>query len=182
MAVFKVLITIISLFVVISCSPSFHSITIDDVETTGVVESNFNSVFENVVKKKCLECHNAQRKPHGVDLSDFESITKSRVFPPLIVPGEPENSSFYVSIIRGRMPKNRAPLSLAETEAIRNWILNGAKKVEPLDDEPLDDEPLDDEPLDDEPLDDEPLDDEPLDDEPLDDEPLDDEPLDDEPF
>ncbi len=136
-----------------SCGDPYHSIEPRGGFSVAGVEANFNSINTKIIVPKCLECHNSVRKPHGVDLSSYSAIINLNIFPSLITPGDPENSSFYTSVLRGRMPKDSPALSLDELEAIRDWIAKGANVVdkEPAGGEPIDDEPIDDEPIDDEP-------------------------------
>ncbi len=91
--------------------------------------ASYESLNANVFAPKCLTCHEGAGAPHGVDLSSYESIVQSNLFPALVVPGDPENSSLYASVSEGRMPKGPAKLGRAEIEAIASWIRNGAPKV-----------------------------------------------------
>lgn len=58
----------------------------------------------------------------------------SPVFPPLVLPGNPEGSGLYTTVAGGRMPKDNPALSKMEIDAIYTWIKNGAKEFE---DQPL---------------------------------------------
>jgi len=108
------------------------------------LEGNFQSVFTNIIQPKCVRCHSGSDAPHKIYLTSYEEIVGGTVFPPLIVPGKPNDSSLYKSVLSGKMPKNRPRLSDAELGVLYNWILDGALK-EPGDEPPCDDdEPPDD--------------------------------------
>jgi uncharacterized membrane protein len=93
-------------------------------------ESDFEFINRAIIERKCLECHSGSKAPHGIDLANYETIMGKPVFPPLIVPFKPSESSFYVSVTQGRMPKNRGRLSKDEIDLIRNWIQSGARKTD----------------------------------------------------
>ena len=163
----------------------------------GKADYDFKTLYEHIIKPKCLSCHQgASALPVNdpIDLSSYKLITQDR-FIPIFVKGKPDRSRLFITVYKGEMPP-KTPLEPEEVAYIKKWIeLCGPDTTkdgcqgsgsdqsddEPSDDEPSDDEPSDDEPSDDEPSDDEPSDDEPSDDEPSDDEPSDDEPSDDEP-
>ena len=53
--------------------------------------------------------------------------------PPLIVPGAPEKSSLYTSLVASgaqQMPKGAAPLPKDEIQAVYEWIKRGALENE----------------------------------------------------
>lgn len=113
------------------------------------VDADYKSIKQNLVNPQCLRCHLGPGSPHGVDLSSYDTILNSGVFPPLVVPGSPERSSLYISVSAGRMPKDRPRLSESAIGALYEWIKNGAKEIEdasplpsPIPDEPGD-EPAD---------------------------------------
>jgi hypothetical protein len=94
------------------------------------VNADFSSIQQNLVNSKCIRCHSGPGSPHGVDLSSYDTIVNSGLFPPLIVPGSPESSSLYTSIAAGRMPKGGPKLSESTVGALYEWIKNGAKEIE----------------------------------------------------
>lgn len=89
---------------------------------------NFTFVEDEIIKKRCLNCHlTGNGTNHGIDLSSYQAITESEVFPPLVIPGKPEESSLYTSLKTGRMPKGSQKLSDREIEGVFKWIKAGAK-------------------------------------------------------
>lgn len=101
-----------------------------EVDYSPFVVSNFKAIDSWVFKTRCIECHGPQKKEKDIDLSSYEKIFSGAIFPPLIIPGFPEKSSLYESIVKGRMPKGKAPLKKKELQAIYDWIKNGARKEE----------------------------------------------------
>lgn len=103
------------------------------------VGANFNSIQALIIQPMCVRCHYGDQAPHKIDLSSYEAIMNNNLFPPLIVRGNPDSSSFYKSIASGKMPKGERPLPPEAVQAIRDWILAGALKEEtPPDNEPPD--------------------------------------------
>ena len=102
----------------------------EDKRLEKLVTASFPSIQQYILKPKCVRCHDkATTKNHYIDLSSYEKILNSPVFPPLIVPGYPDNSSLYTSILKGSMPKEGAKLSSHLMKMIKLWIENGAPKA-----------------------------------------------------
>ena len=94
------------------------------------VDASFASLRDNLLIPKCVSCHSGANSPHGIDLSTYSSIMHGPVFPPLVIPGKPEESSLYQSCETGSMPKGAPHLSAAMLGALREWIRNGAKEFD----------------------------------------------------
>jgi hypothetical protein len=90
--------------------------------------STYASLNENIFAPKCTSCHSGPTSPHSIDLSSYNSILNSPVFPPLIIPGDPEGSSLYQSCMSGKMPKNSPALPEGHMKAIYDWIKSGARE------------------------------------------------------
>lgn len=133
------------------CSDAYHSPGSENPGGYGKLENNFQSIEANIIRPLCVQCHSGADAPHGIYLTSYEAIINSPVFPPLVIPGKPNESSLYKSVLSGKMPKENRRLNQYELKVIYDWILSGAYKVPPTDDEPPDDgdEPCeDDEPCD----------------------------------
>lgn len=101
-----------------------------EAQAEKALAANFGAINSLIIQPKCLSCHKTgSSNNHYVNLSSYESILKSNVFPPLIVPGNPEQSSLYTSIRDGRMPKRSSKLSNRYAKVLFDWISKGAKKV-----------------------------------------------------
>ncbi|OQW53833.1 MAG: hypothetical protein A4S09_06345 [Proteobacteria bacterium SG_bin7] len=122
----KKLVEVIFPIAIVGCGPGYH----DPDGNSILVEPSYKSVSANIVKNKCVTCHNSVKKENGIDLSSYEKIFAPEVFPPLIIPFNPEKSSLYKSVLSGKMPKNDRSLSQLELKALYDWIKNGAKKEE----------------------------------------------------
>lgn len=92
--------------------------------------ATYASIREKILVPKCIDCHSGPNSPHGLDLSSYSKVLDQSHFPPLVVPGKPEQSSLYSSVSSGKMPKNSASLSSEELDAISTWIKNGARENE----------------------------------------------------
>lgn len=94
------------------------------------IQASFASLNRSLFVPKCLSCHSGPNSPHGVDVSSYNSIVNSPMFPPLIIPGNPEKSSLYQACASGVMPKGAPHLPDAYMQALYQWIKNGAKENE----------------------------------------------------
>jgi hypothetical protein len=85
---------------------------------------SFSWIQGNILQASCVRCHSAGGGATGVDLSSYETMMASGV----ITPGSPEQSSLYVQIASGSMPKRAEPLSADKVGAVAEWIRLGALK------------------------------------------------------
>ncbi|MGH1468236.1 MAG: c-type cytochrome domain-containing protein [Bdellovibrionales bacterium] len=117
------------------CSANHESLTDDKVEQSQAASSRFNSMYQTVIASKCLSCHDGEGSPHGIDLSSYNSIVNSTVFPPLITPGDPEASSLFLSVEDDGMPLKKEALNFREKLAMFEWIRLGALEFDDVEPE-----------------------------------------------
>jgi len=94
---------------------------------------DFVTDVKPILEMNCVGCHNPQRAEEN---GKFRLDTKEEAFKPhkkdqRISPGHPEESEVYSLTVlplndENRMPKKRPPLAREESEAIRQWIAEGA--------------------------------------------------------
>lgn len=94
------------------------------------IKPSFSSLKSSLIDRSCTSCHSGSNPPHGINLTSYDKIMNSAVFPPLVVPGNPEASSLYQVVANGSMPKNAASWSPKSIKALYDWIKNGAKADE----------------------------------------------------
>lgn len=82
---------------------------------------NFASINRNILRPKCLSCHNSSNSRGGVSFSSYASASNT------VQRGSPAGSSLYTSITRttNTMPQGGANLSSEEKTAISGWITSG---------------------------------------------------------
>ncbi len=82
----------------------------------------YASIYENIIKRSCLGCHNSTNQAGGVSFSTYNS-TMNTVQKTL-----PMNSGLYLSVaVTNTMPKGAGgSLGTAEKKAIFDWISAGA--------------------------------------------------------
>lgn len=94
------------------------------------VIADFKYIYENIFEPKCLRCHGGEREEAFLDISDYNGLFNHIFHSNLLVPGDPEGSVLFQVLIeenpRLRMPAGGDPLTEAEVELIREWILNNA--------------------------------------------------------
>jgi hypothetical protein len=108
------------------------------VEPDGI-QPNLASIQENVLTPICAQCHFGNNAPLGLrmdnidasitNLIDVDSATNSTF--KRVLPGDAENSFFYLKItgaaIAGnQMPLGQSPLDANTQNVIRQWIDSGA--------------------------------------------------------
>lgn len=95
-----------------------------------IVEPTWDSIYANILEPKCVRCHREGRKAEEYPLTDRAYVVDEANL--LLKAGDPDQSELYTSVIRQdkrMMPPAKTGMVLTEQakEAIRIWILNGAK-------------------------------------------------------
>jgi len=98
--------------------------------TAGAREA-FTADVLPLLRRKCFGCHGDGTDLEGkLDLRTRAGMLKGGESGPALVPGKPEKSRLYQSVLRtGKLqmpPKERNKLTKAETEVLRKWIAGGA--------------------------------------------------------
>ncbi len=90
-----------------------------------------------ILVEHCQGCHQPAKPGGGLVLTSYQGLRKGgESEEPGVVPGKPEESTLYTYVVAEEgeeplMPKDAPPLSPAEVEKIRRWILQGAKDDTP---------------------------------------------------
>jgi uncharacterized membrane protein len=97
--------------------------------TDETVTASFATVHD-ILKTRCLQCHNGPAGKEGVDMTSYESIMKGGKDGPIVVAKDADNS-LLVKVIRGaqgvpHMPPQGDPLSEDQIKSIEDWIKAGA--------------------------------------------------------
>ena len=99
---------------------------------------NYKTQIKPIIDRSCIDCHNDQskhpqnKKPKGgLQLDTPEMIMKGGANGVIIVPKQPDKSSFYTLTILPEdhedvMPSKGDILKKSETELIKKWIEEGA--------------------------------------------------------
>ena len=97
---------------------------------------HFQADIKPILDSNCTECHRADgagTAASGLQTVTYETLMKGTKYGPVIVPGNPESSTFY-RLIAGlvdpsiQMPHGKEQLSAEQILAVENWIKQGAKK------------------------------------------------------
>ncbi len=91
-------------------------------------EITFTTIYQQLLVPQCLQCHGSEKPADGIDLSSMAGIENSFSWPPVLTPGEPEQSRLFLSIRDGEMPKRGPPVSPDLVELVETWIILGAKE------------------------------------------------------
>jgi mono/diheme cytochrome c family protein len=79
-----------------------------------------------IFEAKCSECHGAETKEAGLDLSTYESVMKGSEYGTVIEAGDAAGSLLIEMVSAGEMPQDNDPLPAEEIDLIRSWIQAGA--------------------------------------------------------
>ena len=100
------------------------------VQAAGASQDLFREKIAPILEHHCLGCHNDSKPKGKLSLTSRAALLRGGRKGASIVPGDAAASLLLERVTAGdektRMPKNRAPLSAAEIEAVRKWIKGGA--------------------------------------------------------
>ena len=83
-----------------------------------------------LLKVRCLKCHSPLKSKGKLNLSSPRSLARGGVNGPVIVPGNPEESTLWDLVSNDEMPpKPEDPLSSDEKSLLRRWIEQGARNL-----------------------------------------------------
>ncbi len=88
-----------------------------------------------IFRGRCFSCHQPGGEGYeasGLDLTSYEGLMKGTKFGPMVIPGDPNFSSLMALLDWRASPELRMPhgakkLSTCDRDAIRRWIMEGAK-------------------------------------------------------
>lgn len=92
---------------------------------------SFSRDVQPILNSRCIFCHGpnsivAGGAPNGLMLDTYDNVIFGSNFLPVLVPGEPENSTIMRMLENGTMPAQGGPLPEDQIALIRNWIAQGA--------------------------------------------------------
>jgi len=80
-----------------------------------------------IFEAKCLSCHGANKKRGGLDMRTVAAMLRGSDSGPSLVPGSPERSLLYETIVTKKMPPTPNKLSQSESKLVQEWIAGGAR-------------------------------------------------------
>jgi hypothetical protein len=89
---------------------------------------SFDREVKPILRKRCGNCHNAERPRGELDLSTFAGVTAGGAGGKAAVPGQPEESPLYTlpaHLETPAMPPNAPKIPQRELDLIRRWIEGG---------------------------------------------------------
>lgn len=93
---------------------------------------DFVRQIKPILADRCVVCHNSDSLFGELNLQNREFAMRKRKNGPVIVPGEPDKSSLYLTLILPpsdpkAMPATAHRIPTDEIKTIRRWIGEGAK-------------------------------------------------------
>ena len=83
-----------------------------------------------LLKARCLKCHSPLKSKGKLNLSSPRSLARGGSSGPVIVPGNPDESTLWDLVSNDEMPpKPEEPLSADEKSLLRRWIEQGARDL-----------------------------------------------------
>ncbi len=83
----------------------------------------YEALFANVLKPRCLKCHNDEKPSHGLSVESYASIRAHRR---AVIPFDLKRSRIYKKTREGDMPQGGPRLAPEEIQTIGRWIMAGA--------------------------------------------------------
>jgi mono/diheme cytochrome c family protein len=87
---------------------------------TAAPQVTFAQLNQDIIQPKCISCHSSGSSS-GVDLSSYAGVAAQ------VVAGNPAQSTLYLQVESGQMPKGGPALSESELADVYNWIAQGAQ-------------------------------------------------------
>ena len=92
---------------------------------------DFVRQIKPIIADRCVECHNSENLTGNLNLQSRQVATQKRREGPVIVPGAPEKSLFYLTLTlpvkdNKAMPATAHRLPKSDIETVRLWIKQGA--------------------------------------------------------
>ncbi len=96
---------------------------------------SFKEDVKPIFVGRCVSCHQPGgqgTQASGLDLTSYAGLMKGTKFGPMVIPGDPASSNLMLLLDWRaspalRMPHGKKQLSTCDRNAIRAWILEGAK-------------------------------------------------------
>jgi len=96
---------------------------------------SFSEDIMPIFAGRCVSCHQpagAGYEKSGLDLTTYDGLMKGTKFGAMVIPRDPEGSNLmwlldWRASPQIRMPHSKKQLSICDRNAIRAWILEGAK-------------------------------------------------------
>lgn len=92
---------------------------------------DFVRQIKPIIADRCVECHNSENFTGNLNLQSRQVAMQKRKEGPVIVPGAPEKSRFYLTLTlpvkdTKAMPATAHRLPKSDIETVRLWITQGA--------------------------------------------------------
>jgi hypothetical protein len=90
---------------------------------------NFQDHVLPLFRNACLNCHNADKKKGGLDISSYSATMAGSDSQKVIVPGDADSSVLYKLVIHAeepKMPQKADKMAAKDLEIIKKWIESGA--------------------------------------------------------
>lgn len=97
-----------------------------DVTTVQAGPVSYTRQVAPIFQSRCAECHGAETKEAGLDLSTYEAAMKGSEYGTVIEAGDAAGSLLIEMVVAGEMPQDADALPAEEIALIRAWIQAGA--------------------------------------------------------
>lgn len=109
---------------------AFTSGPLDSSRLARAVDVDYERDIKPVFKARCYACHGALKQEAGLRLDTGDLIRQGGESGAAVEVGQPDQSLLLEKVMAGepgeRMPPEGEPLSAAQIEQLRSWILQGA--------------------------------------------------------
>lgn len=87
---------------------------------------SFANDVNPIIQSRCINCHGGDRIEEGLVFFTYEDIMAGSDNGPVVIPGDPENSSLVELVANKKMPKRGPKLTPQQVQLISDWVAAGA--------------------------------------------------------
>ncbi len=112
--------------------PAAAQVTLLHPAPVGSAAVSYASEIQPIFNRSCVNCHGGEddgepRLEAGLNLTSYDGVLAGSEFGSVVEAGDIEGSILFEMVEAGEMPEEGDPLSPAEIELLRNWIVEGAE-------------------------------------------------------
>jgi uncharacterized membrane protein len=98
----------------------------DAATPTSAAAVSFSQDVLPILQSRCLRCHGGERTEKGLNMTSYEKLMAGSQKGAVVIPGDPDKSSFIQLVVQGKMPKSGPKLLPAQTQMLIDWVTAGA--------------------------------------------------------
>ena len=97
-----------------------------EVEVEAATTVSFSTDILPIMESRCVNCHGGERVEDGLYLRTYDEIMTGSENGPVVIPGNPEESSLVEVVVTQEMPKRGPKLTPVQVQLLSDWVAAGA--------------------------------------------------------